>query len=273
MGTLYVVGAPAGDPDDLTQRARRILGEVALVVAVEAEAARRLLDHHGLATPLSAGADLRAALEELPEGDVALLLPGWSPVPSGPGLELLRTALERGYPPVPIPGPSLPATALVLSGLPADAFVYLGELPRQPQARRALLASVADEPRTLVAGVGADPLPDALADLSAVLGDRPLFLQAGTGETHAEPWRGSLAEALAAGAELGAEGRFILVIGGATDEPAAWSEERLRDEIRGRLAEGLRTKEISHELAEESGWRRREIYRLTVEESKLFSPH
>ena len=246
MGTLYVVGAPAGDPDDLTLRASRILAEVSLVVASEVEAARRLLAHHGIPTPFVVASGEGAVLAALQAGDVALLLVGWSPAPSGPELALVRAAVEHGWPVEPIPGPALPLTALVLSGLPADSFVYLGELPGESAARCALLNSVAGERRTLVALAAPDGLDGILADLPAALGERPL-VQMPTGSTAK---------------------RCVLVVGGARDEPVPWEQARLLAEIDLLLSQGLRVKKISQSLAAESGWPRREVYRLAVETTR-----
>lgn len=228
MGTLYVVGAPAGDPDDLTLRARRILAEASLVVAERLDAARRLLAHHGVETPLVA----EASVAEVEAGDVALLLAGWSPAPSGPELALIRAAVERGWPVVPIPGPALPLTALILSGLPADSFVYLGD-------RDDLLEDVAGERRTLVLAAPPDRVDDLLADVHESLDERPLVQMPG-----------------------------VLVIGGARNEPGCWEQAQLRAEIETLLGRGQRVKEISQALAAESGWPRREIYQLAVEMSR-----
>ncbi len=264
VGTLYVVGAPAGDLDDLTHRALRILGEVALVVADDVGHARQLLTHWDIATPLvSAGGD--APLDALETADVALLSAGWSPGPSGPGYRLVCAALERGVAVVPIPGPTVPITALVVSGLPADSFVYLGGLPRQSSACRDLLASVADERRTLVVVEARDHISAALTDLHRVLGDRPLVVAAASEEGTEVLWRGSLGKVpglLAARAE---PGPYALVIGGASGKRIRWGEDRLRAEVETRLAQGLGAKEIGQQLAVESGWLRREIYRLAVE--------
>jgi 16S rRNA (cytidine1402-2'-O)-methyltransferase len=229
VGILYVVGAPAGDPDDLTLRARRILAEARLVVAERLESARRLLTHHGVATASSALAEQDAWLAALEAGDVALLLNAGAPGPSGPELALIRAAIERGWPVVPIPGPALSLTALVLSGLPADSFVYLGE-------RHDLLRDMIGERRTLVLAVSPDQVDSLLAELRDILGERPLAQRPG-----------------------------VLVVGGAQDEPVRWDEARLRAEIHQALRRGLRVKETSQRLAEESGWPRREVYQLAVD--------
>ena len=298
MNSLYVVGAPAGDPGDLTRRALRILCEVTLVVADDADAQQpmgqpqRLMAHHGITTPL-ATAGGAAPLAALEKGDVAYLCPGWMLGLSDTGSRLVRAAIERGYPVVPIPGPALPITALVISGLPADSFVYLGELPQHDPARHDLLASAAGERRTIVVVEQLDRLVPVLTDLQAILGDRPVVIVAARGELgsasgiesppergDAVIWQGSLGQAPEG--YINMQDRpypVILVLGGARDQgirsistPDRWDEDRLRAEIRACLEQGLGAREIGRLLAGESGWPRREIYRLAVEESSVESP-
>lgn len=265
MGTLYVVGVPAGAPDDVTRRTLRVLGEVALVVAQDVDWARRLLARHDIATPLTTAPFLEAALGTLETADVALLAAGWSLGPSGSGRQLVCAALASGLPVVPIPGPSLPITALVLSGLPADSFVYLGELPPEPLARRELLASVGVERRTLVVLAWPERAffrPDAV--LYEALGDRPLVVVTASERGTRVLWRGTLDQVpnQIPGRQAGAP--LVFVIGGARQQAVRWEEARLRAEIESGLEQDLGAKEISKRLAAESGWPRREIYRLVV---------
>jgi 16S rRNA (cytidine1402-2'-O)-methyltransferase len=262
---LYVVGAPAGSGDDLTLRARRILASVACVAAPNAIAARRLLAYFGIETPVVDAGELPRIWEALTRGSVALLSEGHLACLSGPGLRLIRIALERGFPVVPVPGPALPITALVISGLAADTFLFLGALPVQTAARSALLASVTAEHRTLVALESSGRLSGTLADLEATLGDRPLSVVNEPSQGPGWTWRGTVAEALAGELLDVPQGECILVIGGAAEEAARWDEDRMRAEISVRLERGLRAREISLQLAAESGWPRREIYRHAVE--------
>lgn len=268
MGTLYVVGAPAGDPRDLTRRALRTLRESILVVAEDVGDARQLLDHYGLDTPLAPAAT-DTCLDALAKGDVSFLCPGQHPAPLGPGYQLIRLALDRGHPVVPIPGASLPVTALIISGLPADSFVFMGELPRDPAERGDLLLTVRSEHCSVLALASRDLLPSALADLPGTLGDRPLALVSSSVRGAELVWRGRSAEASAGPLELALPGPYVLVIGGAPDEAVQWDEERLDAEIRKRQAAGLGAKEISQDLAKSSDWSGRKIYRLCVELARL----
>lgn len=157
MNRLYVVPTPIGNLEDLTFRARRLLGEVRLIAAEDTRTTRILLDHYQIHTPLLAYHEhnkltrLDTVLEALAEGDVALVSDAGTPGISDPGYELIREAIARGVQVVALPGASALTVALVGSGLPTDQFLYLGFLPRKAGALRTLLEGLRAEPRTLVA--------------------------------------------------------------------------------------------------------------------------
>jgi len=271
MGTLYVVGAPASGPDDVTIRARRILGSVALVAAGDEPVARDLLASLQIATPVTPAARHDTVLHALARGDVALLLSGRSPTPGVDEQSLVGAALAGSFAVVPVPGPVLPLTALILSGLPGDSFVYLGALPREPAARRALGGSLADEVRTLVLLVAPGELLDLVALLLGAWGDRPIALWPASPGAAEGAWRGNLDQVLAAGQSLAGQ-EWVLVAGGAPQERGRpWDEDRLRGEIRACLEQGMGVGQASRELAAPSGWARREVYRLSVEEHERMS--
>jgi 16S rRNA (cytidine1402-2'-O)-methyltransferase len=147
--------------------------------------------------------------------------------------------------------------------LPADSFVYLGQLPEHRADCRDLLSSLVSEPRTLLVVGSADRLVTDLASLTT-LGERPCAIVTAS-ETGTEvAWRGTLGQALQQSAEDPMPGPYVLVIGGASAQTTCWGEERLLVEIQALLAHGLVAKEIGRQLANESGWPRREIYRLAV---------
>ncbi len=262
MGTLYTIGAPVGRADDLTLRARRMLGKVALVVAEEMGLAQNLLARYELAVPLVTVADAGAALSALEVGDVALLLDGRRPGPSLVAGELIRTAVGRGFPVVPVPGPSLPVAALILSGLPADSFVCLGYLPDRPDERQGLLTAVAGERRTLLVLEAPPRLSGTLMELYDAWGARPAAVAVASEQGIAVVWRGRLDEAPGqVVAQPGWQGCAV-VIGGRQQPMRRWEEARLRAEVQACLAQGLSAGQISRQLSAESGWPRREIYRL-----------
>lgn len=269
MGTLYVVGTPIGNLEDITLRALRVLRQVGLIAAEDTRRTRKLLARYDIHTPLTSYFEhnkltkLDTILAALREKDVALVSEAGMPGLSDPGYELIRAAIEAGVPVVPVPGPSAPITALVVSGLPTDSFVYLGFLPRRASNRRRLLQSVVNESRTLVAFEAPHRLLKALNDIAAILGDRPLAVARELTKMHEEVWRGTVGEAIAWFTEHPPRGEFTLVIGGAT-EAEPWDEERVRVEIERLLAEGVSRREAIELVTAASGWPRREVYRLAL---------
>ncbi len=272
MGTLYLVGTPIGNLEDITLRALRVLNEVPLIAAEDTRRARILARHYEIKTPITSYFEgnkltkLETVLEALAAGDLALISEAGMPGLSDPGYELIRAAIDRGYPVVPIPAVSAPVTALVVSGLPSDSFLYLGFLPRRQRARRKLLDRVAREPCTLVLFEAPHRLRASLADIESVLGDRPLAICRELTKLHEEVWRGAVSEARAHFDEVAPRGEFTLVIGGAPEEQARWDETRVRAELDGLLAQGVPRSSAARRIAAASGWRRSDVYALGLNE-------
>jgi 16S rRNA (cytidine1402-2'-O)-methyltransferase len=274
MGTLYVVGTPIGNLEDISLRALRILKEAALISAEDTRQTRKLLTRYEITTPLTSYyehnklAKLDYILTTLEEKDVALVSEAGMPGISDPGYELIKAAIVRGIPVVPVPGPSALVTALAISGLPTDSFVYLGFLPRRQGERRRLLGSLAEEKRTLVAFEAPHRLRKSLADLADVLGDRQIAAARELTKIHEEVWRGSLSQALEHFERNPPRGEFTLVIAGASDEAqAAWDEGQVRSALAELLSQGLDKKEAIKQVAKAAHWPRRQVYKLAVDES------
>jgi len=270
MGTLYVVGTPIGNLEDMSPRAVRVLKEVRLIAAEDTRTTGRLLAHFDIHTPLVSYHEhnkltrLKQIFDALSEGDVALVSEAGMPGISDPGYELIRQAIERGVPVVPVPGPTALITALAVSGLPTDSFVYLGFLPRRPVDRRRLLEELATERRTLVCYEAPHRLVETLSDMEAILGgDRPIAVARELTKLYEEIWRGKISEAAAYFAEAPPRGEVTLVIGGAS-EAGPWSEDRVRAAVEEKLAAGLSKKEAAKTVAQMAGWNQREVYRLII---------
>ncbi len=271
MGTLFLVATPIGNLEDLSPRALRILREARLIAAEDTRVTRKLLTHFDLHTSLTSYYEhnklskLEAILAALALGDVALVSDAGTPAINDPGYELVRAALAAGHNVSPIPGPSAPLAALAASGLPTDSFLYLGYLPRKASERKALAKQVADLSHTLIFLEAPHRLLDSLADLHAVLGDRPIAIARELTKLHEEIWRGSLAEAQQYFAANPPRGEFTLVVHGHTAvEKPAWSEADLLHAIAKGLGAGESPSALAARLASESGWPRRDIYRLTT---------
>jgi 16S rRNA (cytidine1402-2'-O)-methyltransferase len=232
MGTLYLVGTPIGNLEDITLRALRTLREVSFVMAEDTRSARTLLGHHGIATPLTSFHDftspakLRKLVERIVEGeDGALISEAGMPGISDPGHPLVREALAAGCEVTCVPGPSAVLTAMVLSGLPSHAFHDVGFLPRRATERRRLLARLAVESDTIICFESPYRLAATLQDLAATFGDsRSIAVGRELTKHYEEVVRGSVAEALSHFEREKPRGEFTLVISGVT-KAAATSDE------------------------------------------------
>lgn len=267
MGILYLVATPIGNLEDMSPRAARVLRESKLIAAEDTRHTKKLLSHFDIHTPVTSYFEhnkrtkLDAILAALAEGDVALVSDAGTPALNDPGYELVRAALASGFDIRPVPGPSAPIAALSVSGLPTDAFLYLGYLPHKRSERRKLLMQIINLRYTLIFLESPHRLADALEDLLDTLGDRPVCVAREMTKLFEEFWRGTLRGAVMEFKGREIRGEFTLVIGGKIkEEKSQWAEEELLAAIKKELKRGKSAKEISSELAEESGWGKREVY-------------
>ena len=264
MGTLYLVATPIGNLEDITLRALRVLGEVALIAAEDTRTARKLLAHHGIAAPRllsyterNRAARTPAVLAALEDGDVALVSEAGMPGISDPGVHLVEAVVAAGHAVVPVPGASALTAALAASGLPTRRFHFLGFLPRQAGDRRRLLAEVAALPDTLVAFEAPHRLRASLRDMLGVLGDRRIAACRELTKLYEEVFRGTLSEALEHFAEP--RGELTLVIEGG-GKPKREVTMDVDAELRSLKRRGLRAREAVRTVAERSGLSHRAVY-------------
>jgi 16S rRNA (cytidine1402-2'-O)-methyltransferase len=269
MATLFLVATPIGNLEDLTFRARKILEQVPLIAAEDTRHTGRLLAHYGIQTPLTSYHDFSKPgkkdrlMEALSQGDLALVSDAGTPALNDPGFDLVRAALEAGHQVSPIPGPSAPVSALVASGLPTDAYLYLGYLPRKRGERRRMLQSVERLPYTLIFLETPHRLVAALQDLEDVLGDRRAAVARELTKLHEEFFRGVLSAARMHYDEHPPRGEITLVVAGYEEDMAArWPEARLRARLLADLGRPEPASQIAREVSQESGWPRRQVYKM-----------
>lgn len=269
MGTLFLVATPIGNLEDMSPRALRILREAHLIAAEDTRHTRQLLTHFDIHSPLTSYFEhnklskLEAVLSALSQGDVALVSDAGTPGINDPGYELVKAALEAGYTISPVPGPSAPIAALAASGLPTDSFLYLGYLPRKSSERKEFLQNVAHQPYTLIFLETPHRLLDALDDLLAVLGDRPMAAARELTKVYEQFVRGQISEVLEHFTQHEPRGEFVLVLMGQQEALSErWTEDQLKKAISHELKNGGKAKEISAQFATQSGWNKKEIYAL-----------
>ncbi len=264
MSALYVVATPIGNLEDISLRALRTLGEVKLIAAEDTRKTKRLLDTYDIKTPMTSYHEhnkwtkLEYILNCLEDADVALVSNAGMPGMSDPGYELIVAATKRGISVVPIPGPSVVTTALVISGLPTDKFIYLGFLPRRSGARRRLLESVANEDGTIVAFESPHRLLAALNDILPVLGDRRIAICRELTKVYEEVFRGSVSQATKHFTEP--RGEFTLVIEGKRPGNKPQLTPDIEQQLRHMRQSGLTAKEMIARVASETGLSRKELY-------------
>ena len=274
MGELYVVATPIGNLDDLTTRAARVLGAAGLVVAEDTRVTRKLLAHRGLRVPLlrydehSAVDCTPRVLRALRSVDVALVTDAGVPGLSDPGARLVRTVVERGFRAVPVPGPSALTAAISVSGIRADAFHFLGFLPRARSRRLALLRSLAASTETLVIFEAPHRLRPTLADLVETLGERRVAVCRELTKLHEEVFRGTAAEALEHFAVP--QGEVVVVVEGLPGSPRKPTlrpedQTEARRALTAMKAEGMGRREAVMRVTEAYGVGRRFAYRAWLE--------
>lgn len=270
MGVLYLVATPIGNLEDITLRALRTLREVTLIAAEDTRHSGKLLKHYGIETPMlsyhehSPPARLEAILSALETGDVALISDAGMPAISDPGVELLQAALEKGFRVEVVPGPSAVTTAVVLSGLAPDGFLFLGFPPRRSSKRLALFRSLAHLPYPVVLYEAPHRLTATLADLVAVLGNRPVAIGRELTKLHEEVVRTTLAGAKERYANQPPRGEFALVVGAPEPESAPLEPEAVANLVRERLAAGESLSAAARAVAKETGLPRSELYRMAI---------
>lgn len=269
MGTLYLVATPIGNLEDLSPRAMRILRESILIAAEDTRHTGTLLKHFNIETPLTSYWEhnklnkLDFILEKLSQGDVALVSDAGTPAINDPGYELVQSALAASFDVRPVPGPSAPIAALTVSGLPTDSFIYLGYLPHKSSERHNRLNEVIDQPYTLIFFETPHRITDSLEDILSTLGNRKICVAREMTKMYEEYWRGDINGAIEYFKSKEPRGEFTLVIEGKKkDESRKWDEAELTQAIQKELQTGKSAKDISAELAERSGWNKKEIYAL-----------
>ncbi|MCA9525716.1 MAG: 16S rRNA (cytidine(1402)-2'-O)-methyltransferase [Myxococcales bacterium] len=270
MGTLHLVAVPIGNLEDITLRALRLLKTAERIACEDTRRTGKLLELLGIERPRLVALHEHNEEERLP-GLIAALEAGESlvlvsdagtPAISDPGFRLVRAAVAAGVPVVPVPGPCAAIAALCASGLPTDAFRFVGFLPPKSGQRKSRLLELAAATETLIFYASPHRIEEVLADAAATLGgDRQAVIAREITKHFEEFRRGTLAELVADPGVT--RGEIVLLIGGATEAPA--DEDALRPIVESLLREGYSPSLAAKEAARRTGARRGEAYRLAVE--------
>ncbi|HEY5210701.1 MAG TPA: 16S rRNA (cytidine(1402)-2'-O)-methyltransferase [Stellaceae bacterium] len=260
------MATPIGHAQDLTLRARDLLARVDAIACEDTRVTAKLLAIHGIRAPLLAYHEHNAErmrpvlVERLREGAaIALVSDAGTPLVSDPGYRLVRDVVEAALPVTALPGASAVLTALTLSGLPPDRFMFAGFLPPKSVARRAALAALIAVPATLIWFETGPRLAASLGDAAAILGDRPAAVARELTKLHEEVRRASLAVLAAHYAEAGPpKGEIVIVAGPPLPVPVTGAAE-IDARLRAALA-SLGVRDAADRVAAATGLPRRQLY-------------
>ncbi|NQV57390.1 MAG: 16S rRNA (cytidine(1402)-2'-O)-methyltransferase [Rhodospirillales bacterium] len=268
---LYLVATPIGNAADLSLRAIRILSAVDIIAAEDTRVTGQLLKMHGIEASMVPYHDHNAEgqrpklIERIKNGEmVALVSDAGTPAIADPGYKLVRDAIENGLAVTSAPGANAGLTALILSGLPTDRFLFEGYLPNRAAARRKILEELSAIPATLIFYESAKRLAASLSDMAHVLGGRSGAVARELTKLYEEVRRGNLIDLAAHYAQAGApKGEIVIVVARPGEAPAP-AGEALDQIILAALKEN-RIRDAATIVAAETGFPRRDIYNRALE--------
>lgn len=288
-GTLYLVATPIGNLEDMTFRAVRTLREVDLIAAEDTRQSRKLLSHFEIAKRLvsyhehnkdASGPELIRLLQE--GLSIALISDAGLPAISDPGADLVAEAVAQGIPVVPIPGANAALSALIMSGLPTDRFLFAGFPPRDRKGLARFLDAIGSEPGTILLYEAPHRLKKTLSALAAKWGHRRVAIVRELTKRHEEAIRGTAqacADYLEEHPPLGE--CCIIIEGTGGNEPAKadsdadsgsseswWSSLPLHAHVKHYEEAGHPRKEAMKLAANDRGLSRRDVYQALLGEEQ-----
>ena len=279
--TLYLVGTPIGNLQDMTYRAVAVLKTVPLIAAEDTRHTRELLTHFDIHTRLTSyhehnkaakGAELIAFMAE--GNDLACVTDAGLPGISDPGSDLAARAIAAGFSVSPVPGANAALSALIASGLDTRRFSFVGFLPRQKKKRTELLQGIKDYEETLLFYEAPHHLRETLAALCDVLGPRLMAAGRELTKRYEAFHRGTIPELIAYFADTPPRGEFVLVVAGRdeTADEAEFHEKSPMEVYEANLAAGVAKKEAMRLVAKALGLSRRDIYKLVLAQKQGKAP-
>lgn len=263
---MYVVATPIGNLRDITLRALDVLRGADRLLAEDTRVSGKLLSAYDINASVTAYHDHNAAkrvpglIKALKKGEtIALISDAGTPLVNDPGFRLVRAAVEAGIDVFPVPGASAVTAALVKSGLPSDRFFFAGFLPPKTMARQRQIEAYRNIPGTLIFFETGPRVEAALRDLAFGLGNRAAVLTRELTKRFEEARHGTLTELADGIADDPPKGEIVLLVHG--PDTARWDGELVRDALRERL-ETMKLKAACADVAEVSGWSKRELYAL-----------
>ncbi|QIE46429.1 16S rRNA (cytidine(1402)-2'-O)-methyltransferase [Pseudohalocynthiibacter aestuariivivens] len=269
---LYLVATPIGAARDITLRTLDILASADVIAAEDTRSLRKLMEIHGIALgdrPLLAyhdhnGARVRPRLmAEISGGkSVVYASEAGTPMVADPGFDLARAAIAEGMPLTSAPGPSAVITALTLSGLPTDRFLFAGFLPNTASQRKSALSALVDVPATLVFYESPKRIAAMLRDAATVLGgSRPAALARELTKKFEEVQRGTLDTLAEEAAAHPRKGEMVVLVDRASSQSISSSE--IEEMLQDALAQ-MSVRDAADTVSQALGLKRRQVYQMAL---------
>ena len=265
-GTLYLVGTPIGNLNDLSPRAIETLKSVDFIAAEDTRVTLKLLNHFGIRRPLISYYEhnkVESAAVILPRllggESCALVSDAGMPAISDPGEELVRLCGEHGITVSAAPGPSAVITALAMSGLPTQRFTFEGFLSTSNKSRKEHLETLRHEHRTIVLYEAPHKLCDTLNAMYQVLGERKITLARELTKVYEEVIRTTLSQAVELYIQREPRGEFVLVVQGAKEEQKLDFAQALAL-VQALVERGEPLSKAAKDVARQTGFKKGELY-------------
>lgn len=270
---LYIIATPIGNIEDITLRALNVLGKLDLLACEDTRVTGKLTSYYDIEVQKIPYHDHNAdemrprLIASIKEGKrVGLVSDAGMPLISDPGYKLVADCAAEGVEVTCLPGATASLSGLVLSGLPTDRFFFAGFLPPKSAARRTALAEIRHVPGSLVFYETGPRLAESLADMQAVLGDRPAAVARELTKKFEELRRGSLSELIAGyEGQDDPRGEIVVILGAAAEgQGEEWTEQAIDDLLHERLSAGMSVKDAAAYVAAKSGLKKRDVYQRAL---------
>ena len=275
-GTLYLVGTPIGNLSDMSERAVKVLSEVDFIAAEDTRNSLRLLTHLGIRKPMISYFEHNKQergeqiVERLKSGESgALITDAGMPAISDPGEDLVRLCAENDVPVSTVPGPCAAITALTLSALPTGRFSFEGFLSANKSERKASLAELENEKRTMLFHEAPHKLKATLSDMCSAFGcDRKIALCRELTKLNEQVLRMTLGEAVEYYDQNEPRGEYVLVVEGASSAKSAsdfWTDMSIEDHVRFYIGQGMSKNDAIKSAAKDRHVPKNDVYKKVLD--------
>tara|TARA_B100001123_G_scaffold74287_1_gene83604 strand:+ start:11721 stop:12572 length:852 start_codon:yes stop_codon:yes gene_type:complete len=278
MQTLYVVGTPIGNLEDVTMRSLRVLQDVDLIAAEDTRVTRKLISHYNISTKLTSYhrynkvSKLPKLLSMLRDSDVALVTDAGTPGINDPGAELVSAAADKGIEIISIPGPSAVTSSISISGFQADSFTCLGFLPRKRSDRENMFGSISTQSWPVIIFEAPHRIKSTLEDILGILGNRRIIVCRELSKLHEESFRGFVTEAIDYFDVPRGEFTIVLEGGSGTNSKSKnkciQNYQEILDLCTLMRSDGVRVKEAVSLIVDKTGISRQKVYSMWLDSNK-----